>query len=561
MKWMAGAWACWLWATISICPAEAGVQLARVDLRGPASDFPLPVLAQLQDASGRDYLLVKAEAGQLESSGWSFRILDDNAESADYILAYEFRPGARAAARKRFDVVHDDGRRLLVRAVSGDELEELAHLGFQCRRPAPVPPDLVPSRARDLSGVSRMATFASNAMVAAMMAQVRPTNLYLAFADLTGERPVMADGIFTNIYTRHQNSGVPLRRATALARVRFEEQGWQAGWHGWTNGGRSNRNVVAVRPGAGAAAAEIVVVCAHIDDMPAAGKAPGADDNASGVVAALAVAEILGGYSFERTIRIVLFTGEEQGMLGSEVYARAARAAGDDIVAVLNLDMIGWDGDNDGVLHLYVRPVSSPGHAADRRIAAAFTNVVHTYGLRPSLAPRIIAEMSDWSDHYSFLAAGYPAVCAIQDDVSDFNPHYHTANDTLARINLAYHANFVKAVVGTAAHLAGSKAPAWDAGHASIGGGWRRLAWFGDYIPMGSAGWIWHNKHRFFYVPASATPQHIWLYAQDMGWLYTRSTQYPFLYRANDRAWLWYNGATHPRWFRNMAAGRWERRP
>ncbi len=102
---------------------------------------------------------------------------------------------------------------------------------------------------------------------------------------------------------------------------------------------------------------------------------------------------------------------------------------------------------------------------------------------------------------------------------------------------------------------------AWDAGYQSLGGGWRRLAWFGDYVPMGSDGWIWHNRHGFFYVPASATPQNLWLYAQDMGWLYTSSTQYPFLYRANDRAWLWYNGSRNPRWFRNMATGAWERRP
>ena len=45
----------------------------------------------------------------------------------------------------------------------------------------------------------------------------------------------------------------------------------------------------------------------------------------------------------------------------------------------------------------------------------------------------------------------------------------------------------------------------------------------------------------------------------DMGW--TGKATYPFLYRHNDGAWLWYNGAVSPRWFMNMATGQWESRP
>ena len=103
--------------------------------------------------------------------------------------------------------------------------------------------------------------------------------------------------------------------------------------------------------------------------------------------------------------------------------------------------------------------------------------------------------------------------------------------------------------------------PDWDEGYESIGAGWRRLAWFGDYVPMGGEGWIWHNRHGFFFVPANAVPESIWLYAQDMGWLWTGYGIYPYLYRASDGVWLWYNGATNPRWFRNMTANTWESRP
>jgi hypothetical protein len=101
----------------------------------------------------------------------------------------------------------------------------------------------------------------------------------------------------------------------------------------------------------------------------------------------------------------------------------------------------------------------------------------------------------------------------------------------------------------------------WDDGYQDLGGGWRRLGWFGDYVPMGPDGWIWHSKHGFFYVPPSGMPADVWMYAQDMGWLWTGNQTYPFLYRASPAAWLWYNGSTNPRWFANMTAGTWESRP
>ena len=99
----------------------------------------------------------------------------------------------------------------------------------------------------------------------------------------------------------------------------------------------------------------------------------------------------------------------------------------------------------------------------------------------------------------------------------------------------------------------------WDDGYVNLGGGWRRLGWLGDYAPTGD--WIWHNKHGFWYPAPGGEPTGGWFYSQDMGWLYTGNGLYPFLYRANDAAWLWYNGSTNPRWFRNLTAGTWESRP
>jgi hypothetical protein len=107
---------------------------------------------------------------------------------------------------------------------------------------------------------------------------------------------------------------------------------------------------------------------------------------------------------------------------------------------------------------------------------------------------------------------------------------------------------------------AGARPPAptaWDAGAQDLGNGWRRLAGFGDYAPMGE-GWVWHNRHGFLYVAPESTPTGTWLYALDMGWLWTVQTIQPHWYRAADASWLFYNGDAEPRWFYNLTVGAWE---
>ena len=164
-----------------------------------------------------------------------------------------------------------------------------------------------------------------------------------------------------------------------------------------------------------------------------------------------------------------------------------------------------------------------------------------------------------WGAANAVTARCMDAVSGTAGTITNFWVRYNGTNHASATTPAAIPDNTGVAGVATVA-FAGPE-PEWDDGYQDLGGGWRRLGWFGDYAVMALEGWIWHHKHGFFYVADTSTPGDVWLFAMDMGWLYTGSGLYPFLYRANDGAWIWYNGATNPRWFMNFTAGQWESWP
>ena len=108
-------------------------------------------------------------------------------------------------------------------------------------------------------------------------------------------------------------------------------------------------NVYAVLRGTDAAnAGRIFVVSGHYDSRnsetnDAQGLAPGANDDASGTAVSLECARVLSKHRFPATIVFLTVAGEEQGLYGSAHFAKMAKAAGWDLEAVLNNDIVGGD--------------------------------------------------------------------------------------------------------------------------------------------------------------------------------------------------------------------------
>jgi hypothetical protein len=307
-------------------------------------------------------------------------------------------------------------------------------------QPAADPP--LPSAELDLPALT------SSPVISRMIGQVQQRNVSAYDADLSGERPVIVGGFPYTLTTRNTRSGTPIDRATLYAYERFQSAGLSVSFNYYTACSLSNRNVVGILPGA-TSPTEIVLITAHIDDMPSTGRAPGADDNASGSTAVLVAADIMSRYRFGRTVRFVLFTGEEQGLCGSAAYAAEASSQGDDIRAVVNLDMIGYNSDVWPIFDLYTRS-NITGAVA---LAATFSQTVGAYGL--NLTPNIFvdASLGNYSDNKSFWDQGYTAILAIEDD-DDFTPYYHTSNDRITTLNMPYFTELVKASIGTMAYLA-----------------------------------------------------------------------------------------------------------
>ncbi|MFO7894866.1 MAG: M20/M25/M40 family metallo-hydrolase [Longimicrobiales bacterium] len=126
--------------------------------------------------------------------------------------------------------------------------------------------------------------------------------------------------------------------------------------------GGIGRNVIGILPGTDRdLAGEHVVIGAHFDhlgmgvmgslaDEPAIHN--GADDNASGVAAMLAVAERLAvGPRPERSVIFMAFTGEESGLLGSSHWINNPTVDPEDVAAMINMDMVGRLGENGLVVY------------------------------------------------------------------------------------------------------------------------------------------------------------------------------------------------------------------
>ncbi|MCO5297038.1 MAG: M20/M25/M40 family metallo-hydrolase [Fimbriimonadaceae bacterium] len=179
-------------------------------------------------------------------------------------------------------------------------------------------------------------------------------------------------------------------------------------------------NVVADIPGT-EKPNEFVIFSAHLDSWNGPGS-QGAVDNGTGTMVMLEAARILvaSGAKPKRTIRFVLWSGEEQGLLGSAGYVEKHASELDGISAVFVDD--GGTNYQGGVSCLESQVAMIKEALAP--MAAAFPDLPQTVNAVPELR-------GGGSDHASFLAKGVPGFFFMETGRADYGFSWHTQNDRL----------------------------------------------------------------------------------------------------------------------------------
>ena len=250
-------------------------------------------------------------------------------------------------------------------------------------------------------------------------------------------------------------------------------------------------NVYAVMKGTDPESAKpIVLVTGHYDsrnsdNLNITDLAPGANDDGSGTAVSLECARVLSQLKFPATVIFLTVAGEEQGLNGSRHFAQMAKAAGWNIEAALNNDIVGGDRSpqqDPSVVRVFsegvpmaatdaeVRQIRSLGGENDstsRQLARYIAEVGRTYdaGVKPMPIFRLDRYLRG-GDHSSFNEQGYAAVrfTEFREDYNHQHQNVRTENgiefgDLPKFVNFDYVANVARLNAATLASLASAPAP------------------------------------------------------------------------------------------------------
>ena len=213
---------------------------------------------------------------------------------------------------------------------------------------------------------------------------------------------------------------------------------------------------------------EVVIIGAHYDSVDGS---PGANDNATGAAAVLALTRLFAGGKTSRTLRFVEFVNEEppyfhSSKMGSVVYAKHCRKRGEKIVAMLSLETIGYYSDEKGSQNypfpfglIYPSTGNFIGFIGNTLSGRLVRDVVASFrqhakypsegGALPDIIPGI-----GLSDQWAFWQEGYPGVMVT--DTAPFRyPYYHTREDTPDKVQYDRMARVVAGLERVVADIAG----------------------------------------------------------------------------------------------------------
>jgi hypothetical protein len=378
------------------------------------------------------YLLVAAgreDLGLLDEMDLDWSVLDRSIRGKTYYTVGISRRATIREVNARVRVLRFDGREAVIEA-SEREAGSLSALGLEIARVF-IRPIRVSARERF---TTLRATTEYDPAIQTMVNSVSSATIDAGVQRLQD---------FVTRYATHDSC----QAAADWIKAEFESYGIDSVYYHYYHPTYKD-NVVATIPGKGDPS-KIIVVGGHYDSITSNHEnCPGADDNASGTVCALECARVLSNYDFNYTLEFVAFGGEELGLYGSEGYASDAAARGDDIVAAVAVDMIGYVAGGDAM------DLDIIDNASSEWIRLLANDVGNLYVPELPIVEGTIPGGAS-SDHASFWANGYDAILFFEDS-GDYSPYIHTTNDV---VGLSYNSSTmaercVKVAVGLLAALA-----------------------------------------------------------------------------------------------------------
>lgn len=173
---------------------------------------------------------------------------------------------------------------------------------------------------------------------------------------------------------------------------------------------------------------EVVMLGGHLDSWHSA---TGATDNAIGVAVMMEAARILKaiGVQPRRTIRVALWGGEEQGLIGSQAYVKQHFGSAEDPLPEFS-KFNGYFNVDSGTGRIRMASVFGPQETAD--VLSAALKPFEDLGIFGATATR--GRNTGGTDSTSFNAAGLPGIGLSQDTIEYGTHTWHTNLDTLERI-------------------------------------------------------------------------------------------------------------------------------
>lgn len=205
---------------------------------------------------------------------------------------------------------------------------------------------------------------------------------------------------------------------------------------------------------------EYVVISAHYDHVGIANSEifNGADDNGTGTSAVLEIARVFNeqkkkGNAPKRSIIFLHCTGEEYGLHGSRFFVNSGIVRMADIVADLNVDMIGrtdFKYENSKKDYIYLvgsDKLSQELHDLSESVNKKYTNLLLDYTYNDEKNPEMIYYRSD---HYNFAKYGIPVIFYYSGEHAD----YHKPTDTADKIDFGKMLKRTRLIFVTAMELA-----------------------------------------------------------------------------------------------------------